>query len=140
MEASCGELEQTIQLARAEAGKSQAALMKTEELVRKEEQLETLRLEREQAGVAAALAGELDGLREETSRLASEWEGRVGRFRDAAEATAQTIMEAKEEALERKRELDATKERLSVLTEKLHAAQMKGSELSRGLGDVLRVE
>lgn len=135
-ESACRELELALQTARAEAAKSQAALAKTKEVARREEQLETLRIEREQAAVVAALTFSLDGLREETRRLSSEWESRVSLFRGRSEAVAATLLEAKEEALERKRELDATKARLAVLTEKLHAAQMKGNALRRELGDV----
>jgi len=51
------------------------------------------------------------------------------RWRQQAQVTAAAVIEAKNEVMERKRELDLTKERMDRLVDKLYAGREKGLEL-----------
>lgn len=130
-------------LRRAQAKKALAVLAKTEEAVRQTEAMERLKIEAEHNVRFNRLMAELERVREELDIRVRVIGAEMVRWRAQAEAAAAAVRDAKDEVcfpgaasrcraavvdaqlvcrqlMDRKRELDVTKERMDGLVEKLY--------------------
>ncbi len=131
--------------ARPQAKKALAVLAKTEEAVRQTEAMERLKIEAEHNARMNKLSAELHRVCEELDIRVRVVGAEMARWRQQAEAAAAAVRDAKEEVratvrcrrgstaeqrsltcprvaqlMDRKRELDMTKERMDGLVEKLY--------------------
>ena len=88
-----------------------------------------LKLESEHNAKVARLATEIDRLKEELEQRTNAMGHEMMRWKGQADAAATAVSMAKDEVLERKRELDSTKEKMDILVEKLYIGREKGLEL-----------
>ena len=129
LEAEKNKVEAEIEEARADARRSAEALARAEEAIRQEETVARLKLESEHNAKVARLATEIDRLREELENRTNAMGNEMMRWKSQADAAARAVSTAKDEVLERKRELDSTKEKMDILVEKLYIGREKGLEL-----------
>ncbi|WIA33092.1 hypothetical protein OEZ86_006246 [Tetradesmus obliquus] len=123
-----------LQLARAEVAKAQAAMSNTEERVRATEAAERAALIAEYESRTAALLAEVERLRHELAHRTTAMAAEMDRWKQQASLTAAAAVEAKDEVLARKRELDATKDRMDSLVERLYGHREANISLSGAIG------
>ncbi|KAK9803017.1 hypothetical protein WJX72_000682 [[Myrmecia] bisecta] len=130
LEAMRSEFESELQQARAEMQKAQEALQGAEDRVKAQESVERQKLENDYQAKVASLAQELERVRSELAHRTEMMGSEMERWRQQAEATARAVVEAKNEVMDRKKDLDVTKEKMDKLVEKLYASREKGVELT----------
>ena len=118
-----------IEEARSDANRAAEALAKAEEAISQEETVARLKLEAEHNAKVARLATEIDRLKEELEMRTNAMGNEMMRWKVQADAAAHAVSVAKDEVMERKRELDNTKEKIDHLVEKLYIGREKGLEL-----------
>ena len=106
---------------------------RAEEAIRQEETVARLKLESEHNAKVSRLAVEIDRLKEELQQSTNAMGNEMMRWKSQADAAANAVSLAKDEVMERKKELDNTKEKMDHLVEKLYIGREKGLEL-RGAG------
>ncbi|EFJ44809.1 hypothetical protein VOLCADRAFT_118633 [Volvox carteri f. nagariensis] len=124
------DFEAELQAARSEVGKAQEALAASEDRIRAAEAVDRARLESEYQAKINTLQEEIGRLREELAYRTHLMTSEMTRWQQQAHLTAAAVMEAKNEVLERKRELDSTKEKMDRLLDKLYIGRERGMELS----------
>ena len=129
LQAEKAKIQQEIEEARQEAARSADALARAEEAIRQEETVARLKLEAEHNAKVSRLASEIDRLREELEQRTNSMGNEMMRWKSQADAAANAVSLAKDEVMERKRELDITKEKMDHLVEKLYIGREKGLEL-----------
>ena len=129
LQAEKAKIQQEIEEARQEAARSADALARAEEAIRQEETVARLKLEAEHNAKVSRLATEIDRLRDELEQRTNSMGNEMMRWKAQADAAANAVSLAKDEVMERKRELDITKEKMDHLVEKLYIGREKGLEL-----------
>lgn len=129
LQAEKAKIQQEIEEARQEAARSADALARAEEAIRQEETVARLKLEAEHNAKVSRLAAEIDRLRDELEQRTNSMGNEMMRWKSQADAAANAVSLAKDEVMERKRELDITKEKMDHLVEKLYIGREKGLEL-----------
>lgn len=129
LQAEKAKIQQEIEEARQEASRSADALARAEEAIRQEETVARLKLEAEHNAKVSRLATEIDRLRDELEQRTNSMGNEMMRWKSQADAAANAVSLAKDEVMERKRELDVTKEKMDHLVEKLYIGREKGLEL-----------
>lgn len=129
LQAEKAKIQQEIEEARQEAARSADALARAEEAIRQEETVARLKLEAEHNAKVSRLAAEIDRLRDELEQRTNSMGNEMMRWKAQADAAANAVSLAKDEVMERKRELDITKEKMDHLVEKLYIGREKGLEL-----------
>ena len=129
LEAEKAKVEAEIEEARGDAQRSAEALARAEEAIRQEETVARLKLESEHNAKVSRLAVEIDRLREELDQRTNAMGNEMMRWKSQADAAANAVSLAKDEVMERKKELDITKEKMDHLVEKLYIGREKGLEL-----------
>ena len=129
LQAEKAKIQQEIEEARQEAARSADALARAEEAIRQEETVARLKLEAEHNAKVSRLASEIDRLRDELEQRTNSMGNEMMRWKSQADAAANAVSLAKDEVMERKRELDITKEKMDHLVEKLYIGREKGLEL-----------
>eukprot|EP00891_Asterochloris_glomerata_P008593 jgi/Astpho2/8593/Aster-x0814 len=77
-----------------------------------------------------ALASELERVKTELNDRTTMMGIEMERWRQQADATSTAVIEAKNEVMERKKDLDSTKEKMDKLVEKLYVSRERGVELA----------
>ena len=129
LEAEKVKVEAEIEEARGDAQRSAEALTRAEEAIRQEETVARLKLESEHNAKVSRLAVEIDRLKEELQQRTNAMGNEMMRWKSQADAAANAVSLAKDEVMERKKELDSTKEKMDHLVEKLYIGREKGLEL-----------
>ena len=129
LEAEKAKVEAEIEEARGDAQRSAEALARAEEAIRQEETVARLKLESEHNAKVSRLAVEIDRLKEELEQRTNAMGNEMMRWKSQADAAANAVSLAKDEVMERKKELDITKEKMDHLVEKLYIGREKGLEL-----------
>jgi len=129
LEAEKNKVEAEIEEARGDAQRSAEALARAEEAIRQEETVARLKLESEHNAKVSRLAVEIDRLKEELEQRTNAMGNEMMRWKSQADAAANAVSLAKDEVMERKKELDSTKEKMDHLVEKLYIGREKGLEL-----------
>ena len=129
LEAEKAKVEAEIEEARGDAQRSAEALARAEEAIRQEETVARLKLESEHNAKVSRLATEIDRLKEELEQRTNAMGNEMMRWKSQADAAANAVSLAKDEVMERKKELDITKEKMDHLVEKLYIGREKGLEL-----------
>ena len=129
LEAEKAKVEAEIEEARGDAQRSAEALARAEEAIRQEETVARLKLESEHNAKVSRLAVEIDRLKEELEQRTNAMGNEMMRWKSQADAAANAVSLAKDEVMERKKELDVTKEKMDHLVEKLYIGREKGLEL-----------
>ena len=129
LEAEKAKVEAEIEEARGDAQRSAEALARAEEAIRQEETVARLKLESEHNAKVSRLAVEIDRLKEELEQRTNAMGNEMMRWKSQADAAANAVSLAKDEVMERKKELDNTKEKMDHLVEKLYIGREKGLEL-----------
>lgn len=133
METVRQQMEEEISSAKDEAKQAVEALKTAEDRVRASERAEMTKMESEYQKRISMLAFELERVRQElvirTKILTEEME----RWRQQAEYTAAAVIEAKAEVSERKRDLDATRDKMDKLMDRLHVGREQGLVLQASL-------
>ena len=129
LEAEKAKVEAEIEEARGDAQRSAEALARAEEAIRQEETVARLKPESEHNAKVSRLAVEIDRLKEELEQRTNAMGNEMMRRKSQADAAANAVSLAKDEVMERKKELDNTKEKMDHLVEKLYIGREKGLEL-----------
>ncbi|KAL0031026.1 hypothetical protein WJX79_010574 [Trebouxia sp. C0005] len=124
------EFENELQQARGEMQRAQDALQGAEDQVSVNQQVERSKMERDYQAQMATLSEELNRVRQELTSRTEVMGQEMERWRQTAEATSRAVTEAKNEVMERKKDLDTTKEKMDKLVEKLYLGREKGVELT----------
>ncbi|CAD7696043.1 unnamed protein product [Ostreobium quekettii] len=127
------EFESEVQAARVEVKKAQEALKTAEERVRADERVQKAKMEAEYQTRIIALGSELERVREELAIRTQSLGDELERWRKQAELAAVAVIEAKGEVMERRREIDVTKDRMDRLVDKLYAGREHGIVLHGAL-------
>eukprot|EP00775_Hariotina_reticulata_P011361 gene11361-11510_t len=117
------DFERQLQTARAELVKAQTSTAHKEERARAAEVADRSLLIADYEAQLATHASEINALREELDQRTSIMQAEMDRWKHQADITASAVIEAKNEVLERKRELDSTKDKMDRLIDKLYAGR-----------------
>ena len=105
LQAEKAKIQQEIEEARQEAARSADALARAEEAIRQEETVARLKPQAEHNAKVSRPA-EIDRLREELEQRTNSMGNEMMRWKSQADAAANAVSLAKDEVMERKRELD----------------------------------
>lgn len=125
--------------ARNEVAKAQEAMAGTEERLRASEAIERSRLEAEHQTKLSAVMQEAGRRERELARHTAIIQQEMLRWRQQAHLAAAAVLEAKDEVLERRRELGATNDRMDTLVEKLYAGRDHGMDLQAAISAYQRM-
>ena len=116
---------------------AEEALARAEETVRMQEGIERMRMEAAHRAQVTRLAGEVDRLRETMENDAATMMHEIGRWKSKAEAQAKAFAGARLEVLQRKKELDYSKDALDALIDRLYAGGAAGDDIRHGMAQEL---
>lgn len=116
---------------------AEEALARAEETVRMQEGIERMRMEAAHRAQVTRLAGEVDRLREAMESDTATMMHEIGRWKSKAEAQAKAFAGARNEVLQRKKELDYSKDALDALIDRLYAGGAAGDDIRHGMAQEL---
>lgn len=124
------EFENELQAARSEVGKAQDALSGSEDRIRAAELLERNRMEADYQAKLANVSNDLIRTQQETAMHSRMMQEEMNKWKQQAAVVGNAVMEAKNEVLQRKRELDSTRENMDRLVDKLMMGREMGIQLT----------
>lgn len=122
-------MEAELGSARARAKRAHAVLSQAEVAVRQADAVDCMQLEADHTVALGRLAAGLERVRGELEARSRNVGTDLARWRAQAAAAAAAVNDAREELMDRRRELDATKERLTACCSRLVFGREKGMEL-----------
>ena len=130
-----GQMQALIQNSGEQERKAKLELQEMQHASQTREEMIQYRLQASYSATIAKLEAEIERLREELEFRTMSMHSELQKWRQQAEFASNALREAKNEVIDRKRELDTTKERMDLLVEKLYTGRERGMEL-RGAIDV----
>lgn len=122
-------MEEMLSNARLDTKRAQAALRHADENAKAVEDMVRLRLEAEYNSKISRLVVELERMRQELDTRTQIMSKEMRSWKQQAEFATTALRDAKNEVLERKKELDTTKEKMDSMVEKLYMGRERGLEL-----------
>ena len=135
LEEERSQMQVLIQSAGEQERKAKIELQELHHSVSTREEMITYRLQAGYSATIAKLESEIARLKEELEFRTVSMHSELQKWRQQAQFATNALREAKDEVIDRKRELDTTKERMDLLVEKLYTGRERGMEL-RGAIDV----
>ncbi|UPQ96716.1 hypothetical protein HOP50_01g00060 [Chloropicon primus] len=135
LEEERSQMQVMIQTAGEQERKAKIELQELHHSVTTREEMIQYRLQASYSATIAKLEAEISRLKEELEYRTVSMHQELQKWRDQAQFATNALREAKNEVIDRKRELDTTKERMDLLVEKLYTGRERGMEL-RGAIDV----
>lgn len=135
LEEERSQMQVLIQTAGEQERKAKIELQELHHSVSTREEMIQYRLQASYSATIAKLESEIARLKEELEYRTVSMHQELQKWRDQAQFATNALREAKNEVIDRKRELDTTKERMDLLVEKLYTGRERGMEL-RGAIDV----
>ena len=135
LEEERSQMQVVVQAAGEQERKAKLELQELHHSVTTREEMITYRLQATYSATIAKLEAEISRLQEELEFRTVSMHQELQKWRDQAQFATNALREAKNEVIDRKRELDTTKERMDLLVEKLYTGRERGMEL-RGAIDV----